>query len=641
MRQRRRLVIMMMMMMTMTLMAAAGCSNEASPSGVDASVDGGGVLDASADATVDTGTDAAVDAGQQDTDATEPTDAADAGADADAADTSPPPAACAAASACDQLLDANGLCAGTCMPQPQAPHCPRTPLHGLCHPTAAPEPTNVTATMGDIIIEPLQVPASAKTGEYHVVRLRLRRPGPGSVEVTLGAKAGKHWSLIATSFNLGANVTLSDIPLNVDLTLKATGWDLLDHAHEVAQLLVNGKGVPVVSVLTYAGEDAVACGGFSFPPSAPEYGQGRCCDGVFYPSAACCVDSDCVQGICADGRCMTRAPQSRIGRAMALGNLRVLWVVANAAGVGTPAICDDETQALRTTLGLPQIEGIFAAALAGRLGPTPSITAPLQFNWTVRAGLQIGVNINETKDLPYPELRDKVGQAMAAAGCKGVDFTDFDIVVLSHPKVYLEGFVGHVYANGWVGMQRIDAPRLTAHELMHTFGAGDLYTDVGGKLQWDHALMSTNTSGDKPLSDDVAWAEIGLADVDRNGVIDLVERASLPDGLVLQSVHAHIDKGPTLYLTVDLRASEAGVVRKLYFDAEAFDLSLVGTAAHSKLDDYKVQAQFDGPVLDTIGAKIGGSVKVRIKGSHTFTGAGFKRQTLSLDETLTVSITGP
>lgn len=576
----------------------------------------------------------------------------DVAADAGAADVDQPaPQACGVHSACNRPLLGDGTCPGACLPQPQGPHCDRAPQHALCHVDPVVEPKTATVTVGDVTVEPLQWPAQASTGETHTLRFALTRAGQVNAPVALTAVAGPHWQIIATSFTQGGSIAVGGQPVVVEVTVLAKGWDLYDHAHDVAVLQVDGQAVAVYSVLSYAGPGAVACGGHSFPSKwsgclgggecSLSYPQSRCCGGVFYPSAACCVDADCPIGTCADGRCIRRTPDKVLGRSMISGHVRVLWVIANEPGVGTADLCDDEQATLADKLGLDTVEAVFTQFLAARLGAGADVAVPLKMQWRVLAGLQVNA-IDDDKSPSFEQWLPQVVQALTDAGCQAVTFDDYDIVILSHPKLYLHGYGGRVFPLGKIGLRSIDKPLLTAHEIVHTFGAGDLYGDIAVKLHWDHALMGTNTYGDKPVTDDVCWAEIGLGDVDRNGVIDLVEFASAPDGLLLEGATAVLEgKGPSLHVLPRIRASEGATTRRVYFDAEQFQVELVGTDAVVGLDAFLHEAVFEGAIMAGLDLQVGGKIGVRVTGKHVFTGEGFARKTLALDQTVEVEIKAP
>lgn len=628
---------------------AFGCSdgpdgsNKADGGGDGSGGDGSGVLDGAGDGA---GEDAADDGLVGDGNG-------DASDSADSADTQTEPVACKADEACNRALDAGGLCHGACLPQPRAPHCPRTPLHGLCHQDGVVEPATVTVTVGDIVVSPVDPPATAKTGDIvNVVYALQRKPGgaPGAkVTAQVLGKAGKHWALWGIGQGQAKSVEVGDTPVLVTVAVRAVGWDLLDHAHEVAVLTVNGVDVPTYTVLSFAGANAITCGDFAFPPQfngcdegpcSAGYPQGRCCGGVFYPSAACCVDSDCPIGVCADGRCIRRVPDNPTGRSLISGHLRVLWVVADEPGVGGPDLCTDRTEALRSSLGLPQIEGIFADMLQKRLGPGADVLVPLALQWKVLAGLH-QTPIGDGDEPTFDQWRQTVKAALQQQGCADTDFADFDVVILSRPKLYLEGYAGHVYGGGFVGLRQIAHPRLTAHEMMHTFGASDLYGDIAVQLQWSQALMGTNTSGDSPLGDDVAWAEVGLADINRDGVIDLAQYASQPESLQLASARAWIDKGPALYIRAEIGAQEAGKARALYYDVANVSVELADAGEAKTPDSFTHTVGFEGAVLDKVGAAIGSKIKVRVQAKHAFTGAGFTRTSLALDTTVELVVEAP
>ncbi|MCO4764477.1 MAG: hypothetical protein KC502_23410 [Myxococcales bacterium] len=593
------------------------------------------VLPNDGDGTVDS-----EDAGPTGADILSATDATDVGA-----------LPCQSGAACSWLLTKSGGCAGTCIPQPTAPRCPRSPRHALCHPTAAPEPQTATVTVGQVEVSPVNWPAEAASGQTHKLTWSLRRLGAGTTATNLQLQMGTHWQLVSATFQPGETISVTATPMTVSVTAKAIGWDLFDHAHQVASLVVNGTAVPVLSELSYGGADAVSCGGRAFPPKyngckAGEtcdrrYAQGRCCGAVFYPSAACCVDTDCALGACADGRCIRKIPDFTVGTRLLSGRIRVLWVIGNEPKVGTPSLCDNETASLSATMQLSTVETVFQNLLATRLGPKPDIAVPLQFQWTVLAGLQL-TTIDPSSEVPFEKWRPQVVKALQDAGCKQGSFDDYDVVILSHPKMYLGGYSGRAFTGGFIGLRGISHPFLTAHELAHLFGASDLYGDMAVLLHWDRALMGVNTAGKKPISDDVIWAQVGLGDVDRNGVIDLVEYVSAPDSLTVTAASAVLDKGPTLYVHVTVRGVESGVVRKIYYGGDAFTVDMTGSAtAPAPLDALQHRAEFGPAAVKAAGIAVGQTTKVTIKGALATMGPGFVPVKLPLDRTLSVVVTAP
>ena len=157
--------------------------------------------------------------------------------------------------------------------------------------------------------------------------------------------------------------------------------------------------------------------------------------------------------------------------------------------------------------------------------------------------------------------------------------------------------------------------------------------------------MGTNTHGDSPPTDHVMWGQIGLGDVDRNGIIDLVEHASLPDAIVLDGLEVVLDKGPTLYVRPAIRAEEAGEVKKVILQAADFEVELLGSGGSAgpkkPLDGWSHEVLFDDADTDISALVVGDEVQIRVRGEHVFTGVDFERKALLLDETVVVQVEGP
>jgi hypothetical protein len=629
---------------------AQGCGEPTTPTGspgdaaaIDAAAIDAAAIDAALDAPRDVpASDGAIDA--------PPTDAG-------APDTPPadaPPARCPDGTACDGLLDDAGLCGARCVPAEYALRCHGETRAGVC--LGAPPITTSTYERDGWERAPVTIPAEAVIGEAQAVVFSLRNTGATARPLAWRVTPLAGWVIESEDPPSGST---HDVPpgasVQVTARMRPTAGSALDPGRQVAATVgIDGVdargGWPIFIPARYPDGEGVRCGDRWFPEyiagTSGNYGEARCCDGVFYPAAQCCVSSDCVGGgACADGRCLRGLTSVAFSATPLAGPQRVLVVLVDSPHAPAADPCADRTAELREELGLDDIEQWYARVAVSRIG-RPAVS----WRWTVLAGLR-GATIGLPTGSVTPEALHQQTEAwLRARGClRGFD-ADHDRIVVYAPSVDLGPYGGMVFRTHRVA-QRSLGPALTAHELAHTFGATDRYLDLGGSTQWAGTLMANAATLSDAARDDVLWAEVGLGDADRDGVIDVHQAALAPDALSIATlrVSAYAESRSLVYsLSFDVR--ERG--RSLRNIPQQVTLSLPGTDLRIPLDRWDALgggndgtwigylfAPRDLPMSVIDDALRDGRLRVRVEATLYSTRADFSRASLSLDETRDVTLT--
>ena len=311
--------------------------------------------------------------------------------------------------------------------------------------------------------------------------------------------------------------------------------------------------------------------------------------------------------------------------------MRILIVLSDQADQPhDPAgVCTDRYATLKTKLELDRVEAALRKVALQYTGQSL-----LDFQWTVLAG--INKSDFDPNGSPYiGSMGDALMTYLISKGCIP-DKAAFDKTILITPLLQIPGgFTGVAELNGRVGMRVIN-DQLMVHELLHTFGASDLYLTLAGRLQYLSDWMSVGSINVPDRQAGVAWAEIGMGDMNRDGVIDLFEFARYPSSLTLVKAAGTITGKDTLEVTADIRGEEAGVAKRTLIRDM---LVMLADGSGTKTLRPGTVAVFEGgKEVDLAAIKASGSIDLRFQASLRFTDAAFRRQTLTLDVTQTVPV---
>lgn len=536
---------------------------------------------------------------------------------------------CEPSEACTVPLDDAGRCAGTCLPRGEGLGCERgAVVAGVCR-GDSPELAAEQELRG-LRITRLESPAEAVAFGEAAVRVRLTNVTGAPLAVPLRARVENGWTVLTSNFEALEGLTLpteGSFELAAQLRAgEATIFNVSEWtAVELYEPALPGARPWRLSIpVSFA--EGEPCGERRFPASfrpgtSNGYEEAVCCGGVFYPGAECCGREDCDGGFCADGVCVASAPRFSGAGSVLLPHQRLLVVVADHPEVPRGAhLCENRYEELREWIGLDRVDAWFSDLLSRR-----AARDDFAIGWTVLAGL-------ETSDFAAPGERQATDyfaaleRHLSKHDCIERLSFDFDRTIVLSPLV--EGSAaGQFFGPDKVVVLSAPNAGLTiAHELGHSYGATDLYFDAGGSHQWHRSLMG-KMWGAHP-DDGVLWAEVGLADLDRDGVVDLALRELSPERLALRAQARYRERSLTLEL--ELLGVTGGRERLLPVVKPLVHLDFPDDQYASTLQE--LAGGLDPRDIDHARVLAEGVLRVRVRLVHRFTAADLQRRALGLDE---------
>ncbi|MBI5524777.1 MAG: hypothetical protein HY897_00430 [Deltaproteobacteria bacterium] len=587
--------------------------------------DTGADAETTSDGSQDAETDAGADGGTKDVGADGGT--TDIGADV----------ICAAGEACNALLDDGGLCPGECIAQRHGLWCRGTVFNGLCHRLPPDTRTNPDATFGDLELRPGWVPARVLPGDEIDVLLSATNTSTKSQSFTFSHKHPDTWELVSSSFD-GLNSLDLDAGQKIELRarMRAVKPDVFSGG-VIITFFIGENAYDMKTTIVFPPDGNVACGGFHFPASwcanpadcfsGPFYNNSICCDAVFYPGAFCCADAGCQGGPCIDGKCVDAVPQMNQANTVMRGNHRMLVVASDITPHDTSDVCQNRYAELRGQFGLEGFEEYVRSVLSAR-----TRKAEIGFDWYVIAGIE-AEDFIKNGQYDFLNFSSQLEDFVAGRGCIG-GFDEFDKVIMASPKVDIGGMGGVANALGRIAAVTL-YDNLIAHEVAHTWGATDLYIEMGSQFQYQLDLMGNNLGGFGPPEDGVMRGEMGLADIDGNGVIDVFEFAVYPEALEIAKLEAYLTYKDTLEIHAAVGAIENGRHMKVIIPSFSADLPDYGV---TKEFFYTNTVVLDATEIDLAAVRAAGSLNVHLTAKHKFTDRDFFRQALNLDEARTIPV---
>ena len=255
----------------------------------------------------------------------------------------------------------------------------------------------------------------------------------------------------------------------------------------------------------------------------------KCCDNIFYPSAECCNNNDCdvsnSDGYCVDGLCMPKnKPSNKL-----IGNKKIL--------VGYEYSDDDSCEEIplnnidnQMSIDLRRLDEYYDH-MANLLLDKPSDFVDFELTKIIRvpSGLRGFFDYESGKTeqdiLDYLSLKCDINSE------------DYDIIILPTSVSTSIGLLGQALQLGdgkVVLYTKINSPTLI-HEVGHIFGCIDLYTKMGGNLQWASSLYGKHRGnfGEYIYQDNikdisskalqVCRGHLGWTDNNNNGIVDIEE----------------------------------------------------------------------------------------------------------------------
>lgn len=566
-------------------------------------------------------------------------DASDTGDASDGADTGP--TFCDDFFACDAPLAPDGSCPGRCHDTDDTLRCAGTVKHAVCHTLEPSETPTEAVDLGDFTVTPVTWPADATLGERYDLEVRVDNDTAAPLAIPFRWKNPGTWLIEEPSWQgiesialaPGASMTLTARVTALRPTVFSAGGDM------IVTLVFGETPFEPRGTVHFPESEPIVCGGEHFPESwCPDdgcyqsrqfYVSARCCDDVFFPGATCCDDADCLGGACVDGRCVFGAPSLGSANNAPIGHQRIRLVLVDSHPQFTDPCADHYTDVLGE-IDLPTVEAWYDALAGRRLGRDAA-----DFRWIVTGGVA-------TSDfLTGPAWWDNFGRELNAwleqKGCP--IFDAYDKVIVSAPTVDLLGFGGVYYDRGHIAVFSPYNPYLLAHELAHSFGASDLYLDLAGTFLYPLDLMGNQLSSPPLPGDKVAWAEMGFGDVDRNGVLDVVELAAFPEALDAAGLTATITSKDSLELRWEFIAIEGGASRRVVVPSYRIRVPLVNADFEQHYAGRWKTVTFDGTQLDLAALESAGVLEVGLAASYRFTDRDWQPRVLTFDRTYHVPVT--
>lgn len=622
---------------------------------VDGEVDGeldGGEHDTTepAEAVVEVDEDA--DGGPQEVEADVPDDGAvdaDGGAevdagevDADDGEVEPEPRACDDFEACDEWPDEAGICHGTCRSTDDTLRCTGAVEHGVCHALPSRVIPTEAVDFGDFTVTPVSWPADTRVGETHDLVIRVDNDGAAALSIPFRWKAPDVFSFSEVSWE-GLEAIALEPGQSALLTAKITaakanvfsiGGDI------IATFVFDEQAFEPRAVVRFAETEPIACGGEYFPESwcAGEgchesrsyYVSARCCDEVFFPGALCCDDTDCLGGgACVDGKCVFGVPALASADDAPIGHQIVRLVLVDSHPQFADP-CADHYEEARHEIDFATVESWYDDLARRRLGRDA-----LDLRWVVTGGVATSDFL--TGPNWWADYSRELDAWLEARGCPLFGGA-YDKVIVASSTVELMGYGGVYQGDGQIAVHSPYNAYLLAHELAHAFGATDLYLDLGGTLLYPNDLMGNQLSGPPHPGDKVAWGEMGFADLDRNGVIDVVELAAFPESLAVVDVRATITGKGTIEIGWEFRAVEDGVDKHVIVPRYGIEVPAAEASLEQSYAGRRKVVVFDETQLDLVAIEQAGVIEVTITATHRFTDRDWARRTLDLNQTLEVPV---
>jgi len=556
---------------------------------------------------------------------------------------------CAELEACNELLDGAGLCPGRCMSVDDVLRCKGEVKLGVCHRLTPTETPNETADFGTHEVRIVSIPDEAVVGETYPFEVRLVNKTNALLEVPFRWKNPQTWRVETATwantegFRLGANASAT-----LKATLTAQRPTVFSAGGDIVVTLVFGtrmEGIDEIdnvfeprAAVVFPATEAVSCGDHHFPATwcagecetpTLSYYSAVCCDGVFFPGAMCCDDSDCTDGACVDGKCVNQVPWLGSANGLPIGNQRVRVVLVDSHSQFEDP-CENRFEDVKDEIDFATVEGWFADLGVRRAG-----REVVDFEWIVTGGVKTSDFL--TGPNYWSDYSRELDAWLAARGCPMLE--GYDKLIVSTSTLDFWGYGGLYFEKGHIAVWTPYNAYLIAHELAHSFGARDLYFDLGGQLQYPLELMGNMLSGPPHPGDEVAWGEMGFGDLDRNGVLDFVETAAFPEGLTVAGLTATLTKKNSIEFRWEFVGVENGVVKRVVIPSYGFVFPAAGADVVQFYSGRFKTMAFDGTQVDLEAIRAAGETSISIKATHTFTGRDWQPRVVATDEVIVVPVT--
>jgi len=553
---------------------------------------------------------------------------------------------CGVGEACNEPLDGEGRCPGQCVGVAAPLRCDGVVRLGIClrHvPADSWDPPEETGTALRLALR--DAPPWVVVGDVFPVLLEVRNPGPTPVRA---AMAWKHPDTVEAvedpllggdAWRLEPGETRS-----LRFVLRAVRANVFQpESQEYLTLQAGDDVIRIPGGIVFGQQADRTCGDWRFPSTwslcedcstYDRYWMAACCDGVFFPGASCCRDEDCSDAVCVDGHCVPWAPWSGLANTLPRGNQRVLVVAADdpEALPGLDDPCGSPWPDGESRLQVKVVEDWFNDRAEDRIR-----RRPLRLGWWFAAVPDSQVFAPSPEDQVWSRWLELLDQWRADRGCPPL--SDFDKVVAYSPRLDLQGFGGQAGDRGRIGAMTLFSPYLLAHELAHTFGASDLYLDLGGTTWLRGGLMANGWGIQDPPEDRVTWGEIGLSDLDRDGVVDLASYLDSPDALEIALARAVLTPKGSLELALAIGGRQGDRSGRVQVPLLMLELPEHQVTREVREAQWIKPVAFDGNEVDLEAVRQRQRVTVRVRVDLPVTTEDFRREVRTLDATRVLRVT--
>ncbi|MCX7957790.1 MAG: hypothetical protein N3B13_01945 [Deltaproteobacteria bacterium] len=551
------------------------------------------------------------------------------------------PEKCDRSEACNNYLKEDNLCDGTCIFQEHRMTCDGNIFNNLCYLYELPQEPIQPKIIDGIQITPPSVPLYVTEGDRLEISLILANNGRSRKELTYSYKNPDNWEIFPKNFERSGILSFEP---NETKTLRF-------NANAIKSNMFNTNYSPVITfyfndvnyeiyswISFYPKQDYIQCNNSYYPPNYcmsedcsgyANYNSAVCCDNIFYPGSNCCKDADCRESVCIDGKCVYQVPGIFIANTTFIQNNRILVILSDFDEFEEKDLCKDKYGKQGYDISTSKIEEYFNKIIYNRTKRNNI----LNFKWEILAGFRSEKFIRDNK-YDFQSFREGLQKYITELGCD-IKFEEYDKLIIISPRMDLYGYGGMAFGLGYIGQVTFYNYLLTAHELAHSFGASDLYLDIGGNFQYALSIMSTNLGITEFPDDKVMWGETGLGDTNNNGIIDLFEFAVFPEKIVINNLKATLTNKESVEISFEPLLVENGIPKKGIFYSYYIELpehnavrEIYGTPI-TAFDQYEVNLN---KIRETK------RLKIRLKLSYRYSDKEFKNRILTFDNTFDVNV---
>lgn len=550
---------------------------------------------------------------------------------------------CNKGEACNQLPLEDSHCYGECYNEMIYLSCEGTVVDNLCYLLTPPEKPYTKDIIDDIKITHSQIPDYVFVGDRLEIELILTNLRDEKNYLTYGFKNPDSWEIRPQNFDYEGILSFEPKEeKRLRFNANAIKPNILEHVHSYIPIITfsfNYTNYELYAKIRFDKRDEyIKCGEEYFPATYcstqdctgySNYNSAVCCNSIFYPGATCCNTNDCVNGTCIDGKCIYRVPSMFLANTTLIQNNRILIIISDFPEFPESELCRDKYKELKDKLQLDLIDEYYKTIVYNRTGRKDVVN----FRWEVLAGFNSDKFITNG-DYTFQNFKNSLNDYINSQLKCDINFDDYDKIIIISFRMDLYGFGGMAFGLGNIGQIQYSNGYLTAHELCHSFGASDLYLDMGGSFQYATSLMGNNLGQIGFPQDRVAWGEIGLSDVNENGVIDIFEFARFPESIVIENIHAKLTQKESLEISFEPYLIERG--RKMRGVFLMYHIEL--PEYNQIIDTPEPFIAFDQYQVDLKKIRETRKIKVRIVINYKYSDNDFKRKALNFDKTIEIDV---